>query len=682
MFASAGQIARDTATLIKPPTRLRVSQAVEQFVKTKTPSGNWDYWDRETAPYMCEPMDLVASRKKKGVIFAGPARSGKTQGLIDGAVGYGVKVDPSDMLVVQMSQIKAIEYSKKRITPMLENSPALRECLSPRTHDNNVTEKIFKAGNYLRIGHPAKTILASSDYRLVFQTDYDRYPLDIGGEGGAWALAYKRIQTYQSLGCCVAESSPGFEVLPDGEEVIELGPHEAPATLGILSLYNQGDRRLLYWPCPHCGEFSPAKFDRLIWDENEKNLRKASRSVRFVCHHNGCEITPDHKFSLTQKSIWVPEGCRVNPDGLLDGDVIDSPLASFWMEGPAANFQTWEELVYQNLVAEQDYERTGSEDKLRGTVNVDQGRPYTPKSQLAKGRADELKERVVPIEQLLVPKWIRFLTAQIDVQAGKKSRFSVLVLGWGRDLKHTVIDRFEIMESKRLDEDGNPKKVDPAAYPEDWKLLEEKVIDISYQIEDQNDWKMPITLTLCDSGGEDGVTDNAYEFYRYLKTKHKQNTFGLVKGEGKNLAADMIRETRPDNTKKKHRKVKVKGDIPLLLLNANKFKDILNNSLRREGDGPRFCYFPEWLPDTFFDELSYEQRGPDGKWFKPGKKPNEAWDQFYYGWAAVYRLNAHSIDWDYPPPWAKPIEENHHIIKPQQVQEPKQRRQRRSRYTT
>ncbi|EKI05075.1 phage terminase large subunit family protein, partial [Escherichia coli 5412] len=32
-------------------------------------------------------------------------------------------------------------------------------------------------------------------------------------------------------------------------------PHEAPPTTGILSLYNRGDRRRWYWPCPHCGEY-------------------------------------------------------------------------------------------------------------------------------------------------------------------------------------------------------------------------------------------------------------------------------------------------------------------------------------------------------------------------------------------------------------------------------------------
>ncbi|ADZ91091.1 phage terminase large subunit family protein [Marinomonas mediterranea] len=679
MYASANSLKRDTALLIKPPTRLAVSEAVAQYVKTKTPSGNWDYWDIETAPYMVEPMDIISSRKKKGLIFVGPARSGKTQALIDGGVGYGVAVDPSDMLVAQMSQVKAAEFGKKRITPMLENSPILADCLSPRTHDNNVTEKIFKAGNYLRIGHPSKTILASSDYRFVFLTDYDRWPLDVGGEGSGWGLAFKRIQTYQSLGMAVCESSPGYEVMPDGDK--NLQHHEAPASLGILSLYNTGDRRQLYWACLDCGEFFPAKFEYLRFDENETNIRKAARNVTAFCPHCGSnDIKPQHKFELIQKARWVPGGCEISRDGEITGEMIDSPLASFWMEGPAANFQTWEELVYLHLSAKRDYDKTGSEKQLRTTVNVDQGRPYTPMSLQAKGKAEELKERVVPLEQLLVPKWVRFLTAQIDVQNGKKSRFSVMVLGWGEGLQHTVIDRFEIVKSNRV-EDGQEKRVDPAKYSEDWDLITDRVINQSYQIEDHPDLRMPITITLCDSGGEDGVTDNAYEYYRRLKKLKMHEKFWLLKGDGKKLESDYIRVSYPDNSKKKHRKARARGDIPLLLLNSNRFKDIVNNSsIGRDEPGAKYCYFPDWLPESFYDELTYEIRGVDGRWTKPGKKANEAFDQFYYGWAAIYQLRAHTVDWELPPVYAKPIEENPFIIRPNQLEKAhKTKRERRSR---
>lgn len=43
------------------------------------------------------------------------------------------------------------------------------------------------------------------------------------------------------------------------------------------------------------------------------------------------------------------------------------------MEGPAAAYQTWAQLVYKLLTAEQDYEATGSEETLKTVINTDWG---------------------------------------------------------------------------------------------------------------------------------------------------------------------------------------------------------------------------------------------------------------------------------------------------------------------
>ncbi|EHW46385.1 bacteriophage tail assembly protein [Escherichia coli DEC9B] len=58
-------------------------------------------------------MNCLASREYDAVIFVGPARTGKTIGLIDGWIVYTIVCDPSDMLVVQMTEDKAREHSKK-----------------------------------------------------------------------------------------------------------------------------------------------------------------------------------------------------------------------------------------------------------------------------------------------------------------------------------------------------------------------------------------------------------------------------------------------------------------------------------------------------------------------------------------------------------------------------------------
>lgn len=88
-------------------------------------------------------------------------------------------------------------------------------------------------------------------------TDYDRFPEDIDGEGDGFSLASKRTTTFMSAGMTLAESSSGREITD--VKWRRSSPHEAPPTTGILSLYNRGDRRRWYWPCPHCGDwFQPA----------------------------------------------------------------------------------------------------------------------------------------------------------------------------------------------------------------------------------------------------------------------------------------------------------------------------------------------------------------------------------------------------------------------------------------
>ena len=57
-----------------------------------------------------------------------------------------------------------------------------------------------------------------------------------------------------------------------------------------------------------------------------------------------------------------------------------------------------------------------------------------------------------------------------------------------------------------------------------------------------------------------------------------------------------------------------------------------------------------------FDELTYEERGQDGKWRKPGKGNNEAFDLFCYAHAIAILRGYERIKWgdeDNVPYWAK-----------------------------
>lgn len=657
-YADINQIRRDTARLVKPPIREPLSQSARRLLHVSV-GDRMERWRGDDAPYMWEPMDCLQSRRYDAVIFVGPARTSKTVSLVDGWACHNIVNNPSDMLIVQISEEKAREYSKKRLQRAFEANPLVRAELSPRPHDNNVHDKIFRAGNFLKIGWPSKNIFASSDWKYVAVTDYDRMPLDIGGEGSAFILAGKRTQSFMSSGMVLAESSPGFNVLDPKYRVKT--PHEAPPTRGILSLYNQGDRRLFMWQCPTCGEWFEADYDLLVYDRDEPDPARASEEVFMRCPHNACALFEDIKYQANLGGLWVPEGCYLDQNGVLHGDPRPTRYASFWQKGPTAAFQTWNQLVYKYLAAAREYELTGNLDDLKATVNTDQGRPL-----VAPGHdldlADRLQERQADLGQHVVPSWVRFTTAQVDVQGGKSARFEVLVLGWGAQLENTVIDRFSIEWSARTDDDGELLRIDPGAYPEDWELLTEQVVQKAYPLADDPDRLMPVLMTACDSGGEDGVTDNAYTYWRSLKKLGLQRKLMLVKGASSD-AAKLIEKRYPDNSKRKDRKSSAAGDVPVWFLHTDRIKNMLSKAMERETRGWRYMHFPDWLPSAFFDELTAETRGDDGKWRKSSNSVrNEATDHYVYGWAVVLEKAANKIDWDRPPRWAAPHDSNSEII--------------------
>lgn len=145
----------DSGYILRAPRRMRVADAVAQYMRVPMGAGNSVPWDPLVAPYVIEPMNCLASREYDAVIFVGPARTGKTIGLIDGWVIYNVICDPADMLIIQMTEEKAREHSKKRLARTFRVSPEVVSRLSPNKNDNNVYDRTFLAGNYLKIGWPS-----------------------------------------------------------------------------------------------------------------------------------------------------------------------------------------------------------------------------------------------------------------------------------------------------------------------------------------------------------------------------------------------------------------------------------------------------------------------------------------------------------------------------------------------
>mgnify|MGYP000892806609 CR=1 FL=1 len=649
-YPSLEYIVAEAASGLRPAELLTVTEAGEKYHIIRQPGSHNGPWSRNRTPYMVEPQDILTSIDHEAMIFAGPARTGKSIALTNW-VAHTVKCDPADMMVVHMAQHTAREWVKSDLEKSITNSPEIARELSPGRNDDNIFDKQFRSGMRLIVTWPTIRNLSAKTIPRSWLMDRDRMDDDIDKEGDPFDLAKKRSQTFGRFGMTAAESSPGREVI--NPRWLPKTPHEAPPCTGILGLYNLGDRRRWYWACPDCEEAFEPDFPLLHWTETE-DIAAAAASVYMVCPHCGSVIGPDQKDALNSAGRWVRDGMIWYPAR----DVIEArpgmtpaggKMASFWLKGPAAGFQTWAGLVENWLKAEKAYKETGDETKLKATTNTDQGHPYISRARLSERMPDEVRQKAedwgATEEDPTVPEGVRFLIATVDVQARS---FVAQVHGFTLDGDVFVVDAFKLRISDRPDGDGRFLPVEPPVFAEDWKLLTEKVINKTYPLADDSGRRMRVLLTGCDSGGRDGSTANAYAYWRGLKAAggglHRK--FALVKGNPLPKAPRAF-TTWPDSNKTGKLAV-ARGDVPVMMLGSNDLKDQVAALLNRrtskdEAPGGKLRY-PTWLPDWFATQMTNEVRTEKG-WLNPASRRNEAWDLAYYAVGLAVRPYEQLAPW-------------------------------------
>ncbi len=638
---------------LRPPERIKVSEAAARYRYLDNPGSYTGPWPNDLTPYLVEPMDTLRSRMMSGVVFVGPAQSGKTDGLVLNWLLYGIVVDPMDTILYSPTKTAAQDFSIRRLSRMIRHCPAARDRMLTGRAAGNMLNKHFVNGMMLTLSWPSVAELAGKPVPRCALTDYDRMVEDVDGDGAPYDLAAKRNTTFGAFGMTMAESSPSYPILDP--RWMQKTAHEAPPTKGILGLYNRGDRRRWYWPCPRCGEYFAPKWSNLEWDDHADSVNAAA-TVRMRCPVCAGAIQPYERDEMNQWGVWLAEGQSVK-GGQIVGEPRRSEIASFWLNGTAATFTTWQKLVTKFLDAEKEFNRTGSDEALKSFFNTDMGDPYLPKAQALERLPEVLQARAQDLPEKQVPPGVRFLVATIDVQG---NRFVVQVhgIGPGAPFDITIVDRFTIHKSERLDDQDEHWPVKPGTYQEDWDLLTDQVIRRTYPLADGSGREMQIKMTFCDSGGRDGTTTNAYNYYRKLRSEGLAGRFQLLKGSP-NPERPRAYIDHPDS-KKKDRLAAARGDVPVLFLNSNVLKDDLSNRLDSESPGAGMIVFPSWLGDWFYGELCVETRTPKG-WEGPRGVRNEAWDLLYYciGGCVSALLKVELIDWfGAPPGWADEWDRN------------------------
>lgn len=681
-FNSIEEMMAAAGSGVRPPERITVSQSAERFRYLNNPNSYVGPWDNSIAPYLIEVQDTLSSLEFQELIFAGPARCGKSDIFFNWLGDTAVR-DPADMMIIHMTKDVARDWSKADLQRMFRNSTKVGATLTPGRNNMNVHDVGFLSGMRLLIKWPTVSEVSGKTLARGWINDHDRIENseNVDGEGPLFDLLRRRGSTFRRHAMFAAESSPGRDVTDAKWQPSRPNSHEAPPCTGILSLYNRGDRRRWYWQCPQCNESFEPDFKHLKWPDST-DFREAAEQAVMICPHCGGWIPHKndsdhglpgkHEMNLN-RGKWIKDGMIWMPDGTVSGRPFRTTTASFWLKGPAAWAVDWESLVYDYLNAQDVYERTGDEGPLRVTINTGQGLPYTPKAFQAGRLPEDIKALAKDIGKRQVPAGVRFLVATVDVQ---KNRFEVQVLGFGKNNAMTIIDRFRIAKSNRLDDDDERKPLDPASHPEDWDLLIEKVLLKTYPLLDDSGRHMSVKMVGCDSGGKAGVTTNAYDFYRRLRDSdgidfpaglHRR--FQLLKGAS-TRTAPRVQITYPDSDRK-DRHAGARGEIPVLMMNGEQLKDQLNNMLGREPDvndkgaTAATVTFPNWLEDWFWNEMVAETKTDKG-WENLNKLRNEAWDLCFYGLALclMKEIRWEKMDWDEPPSWAMEWDENSLVFDP------------------
>lgn len=664
-FRTLQEMIASCANTVHSKERLTVAEAAEKYRRINNPGSYVGMWDNDFAPYLIEPMETLTSLDFTGMVFAGPARTGKSD-MFFNWMGHTAITDPADMMIVHMTQNVARDWSQKDLRRAFRDSPDIGDTVMPGRHNKSIHDVRFKTGMHLLVKWPTVSELSGKTSQLNWAADYDRMDDDIEGEGPAYYLLKRRAKTFGRHGMTVAESSPGRDI-KDAKWIPPFpSSHMAPPCGGILDLYNTGDRRRWHWRCPHCAEHFEPDFSLLVYPDTEDPI-EAGEMAEMMCRHCGATMTHDGdeqngipgKRELNIGGRWVKEGMIWLPDGTMQGTPVRSDIASFWLKGPAAAFASWKDLVVEYKQAMKSYESTGDEGPLRVAVNTGQGLPYSPKILSAGRNPEDVKALSREIGEKVVPAGVRFLVASVDVQA---TRFEVQVHGFSRAGNMVVIDRFKIYKSNRLDQDGERERLRPDAFLEDWDLLIENVILRTYPLGDDSGRRMMVKSVACDSGGKEGVTSNAYDFYRRLRKSdgtefpvNLHRRFQLIKG-GTNKADPRVRMAYPDS-ERKDRHANARGEIPVLMLNGGLLKDQIDMWLGGKQDdgtivGGRLV-FPSWLPDWWYAEMVAETKTEKG-WLNLAKQRNEAMDLLCYALAlALYRpILLERINWDEPEGWA------------------------------
>jgi phage terminase large subunit GpA-like protein len=568
-----------------PEPSLTVSQWADQhrFLSQKAASEP-GRWRTDRTPYLREIMDALSpSSPIQRVVFEKGAQIGATESGLNW-IGYVIDQAPGPMLSVAPTVDMAKRYSKQRIAPMIEESPALQNLVEdPKSRDsgNTVLAKEFPGGVLVMTGANSAVGLRSMPARYVFLDEVDGYPGDVDGEGDPVALAEARTRTFQR------------------RKIFMVSTPTLAGRSRIDREFAKSDQRRFFLPCPHCQHYQTLKFEQLKWPKGE------AAQASYWCEECGCEIGEQHKTEMLRRGEW-----RATVES--DGRTVGFHLSSMYSP---VGWMSWVEIAQRWEAAQ------GDPDLLKEFINTVLGEVWTEEGEQVDW--ERVYERRETWQQGTLPRGVTLLTAAVDVQASP-ARLELHVWGFGEGLESWAIDRRVFYG--------------PADDPKTWFGVEAAL---------QDSWTHASGVDLrIDALGVD-TGDQTTAVYAWISKQDQGRIFALKGKRGFEVNAPVATPTNiPFGNRKKAVQLRsVTGDVfkaelyRFLTLSRPTDEEFAAG----QGWPPGYVHIPDYLDAEWCKQLVAERRvkTKSGRYeWKKEHQANEALDCRVYSRAALWVLGA------------------------------------------
>lgn len=571
------QLARDAADLRKlwlPPSEITVSQwATEHRVLPDTTARPGPWLDD---PFQTEILDAISDPDVREVVFMKPTQVGWSE-ICNNTIGWGIDIHNLPMLMVQPGGKAPEKYAKERLEPMIESTPRLASQLvrsSSRHSGSTVTHKIFRKGGSLFVASGSNSREQRSfQSRFVIVDEADAIPLFLDNMGDPLAAIRRRGDTYFDFKMLIG-STPD---LPKGRSRIERA-------------YERSSKGRYFVQCPHCNFEQlylwrdPATGNFQFIYEKDRFGQVVPGSVHFACKACGGAIEERWKAPMVAAGRWIHD----RPDMRRIRGFHLNAMYSLAKDN-------WEDIAQEWINAQDDPEQLHNFFAQRLAIPYEEAGEALEVTELRK-RADQNRR-----DRGTIPDGVAVLTAMVDVQG---NRLEGQVVGFD------ALGRGHLVDFERLM--GDPLQQDAWDDLEDW-LKKPRAL--------ANGRVLPISITLVDSGGQEGATEQVYRFVQPRQGSRRR----VFASKG------MDALDRPGLAKESSsRKVRVR----LFILATWAAKKMLFNRLSMAPERPNSILLPDWAMDDYLEQLTAEQWVPqrDSKgrmvmaWVQRGKARNEAID--------------------------------------------------------